>query len=164
MQLPPGVPKAQDASFERAAPMSSSKRILVVEDEAMILMDLEETLLGLGYSVVSSTTVGGAEASLESGDFDLAVIDFHLRDGTSADLARKLAGRGIPFILCTGTARSDELREVSQRTVFLEKPYTSEGLLDAVKTAFESGYRMRVKGATNSGDFVESTDRNPSAN
>jgi len=124
--------------------MSSAKRILVVEDEAMILLDLEDTLAGLGHSVVSATTAEGGKAVLSNDDFDLAVIDFHLRDGTSANLARELADRGIPFILCTGTARPDELLDVSQRTVFLEKPYTSRGLLNAVAEALASTpVRMR---------------------
>lgn len=117
----------------------SLKRILVVEDEALILLDLEDTLLGLGHSVVSSSTVKEAQVSLESEQFDLAVIDFHLRDGTSETLAHTLADRGVPFILCTGTARPNELRDVPRAIRILEKPYISAGLVDAVNEALANG-------------------------
>ncbi|RYG61628.1 response regulator [bacterium] len=118
--------------------MSPSMRVLVVEDEALILLDLEDTLLGLGHSVVSSSTVKDAQASLESEGFDLAVIDFHLRDGTSGNLAQTLTERGVPYILCTGTARPEELQGIPPATVILKKPYISEGLVEAVNEALAS--------------------------
>jgi DNA-binding NtrC family response regulator len=117
--------------------MSSSKRILVVEDETMILMDIENTLASAGHVVAGASTVAEGQKLLEAGGFDLAVIDFHLRDGTSEGLAGQLADRGVPFILCTGTAHGDELGEIPQRTLLLQKPYTSEALIEAVEKALQ---------------------------
>ena len=119
--------------------MPDPKRILIVEDEALILLDLENALSELGHSVVSADSASGGEALLMTDQIDMAIIDFHLKDGTSAGLARQLGDRGIPFVLCTGTARSDELLEVPQRTVFLEKPYTSDGLRKAVEQGLAVG-------------------------
>lgn len=112
-----------------------SKRILVVEDETMIAFHIEESLAQLGHSIRTAATTAEAEAILASTSIDVAVLDYHLADGTSGHLAARLRELAIPFVVCSGTAGLSELGEVFQHTTFLSKPFTTEGLIDAVRAA-----------------------------
>ena len=66
--------------------------ILVAEDEALILLDIEQTLVDAGVkTVISATTVDEALAAIESGAIEAAVLDLHLgRSGWSYDVANRL--------------------------------------------------------------------------
>lgn len=112
--------------------MSTSKRILVVEDETMIAFHMQDTLSDLGHSVETAATTAEAEAILTASKFDLAVLDYHLKDGTSSQLANRLLTLGVPFVVCSGTAGLSELGEVFQHTTFLPKPFTTDSLIEAV--------------------------------
>ncbi|RYE51571.1 MAG: response regulator [Hyphomicrobiales bacterium] len=116
-------------SFRRTA---MSKRILIVEDEIMISLHIEDTLAGLGHTVVTASSQREAEAIVDVNVIDLAIIDYHLSDGTSANLADKLKQRRVPFIVCSGSAGISELDEIFGGSTFLAKPFTTEGLIDAV--------------------------------
>lgn len=115
--------------------MSAPKRILVVEDEAMIAFHMETTLTELGHLVQTARSVAEAEVVLSQGDIDLAVLDFHLSDGTSSELAVRLQALGVPFVVCSGSVSLYELGEVFQNTRFLPKPFTTDGLIEAVMAA-----------------------------
>ena len=81
----------------------SGRRILVVEDEAMISMMLEELLTEAGCVVIGP--VGTADAALsliEKEAIDCAILDIKLDEGTSLPVAEALAIRGIRFVLSTG--------------------------------------------------------------
>jgi len=113
--------------------MPGPKRILIVEDEVMIAMDIEATLTELGHVVQTAVSLNGAEAALASGSIDLAIVDYHLQGGTSAQLASRLHSLGIPFIVCSGSAGLEELGDAFRRgTSFLPKPFTTDGLVAAV--------------------------------
>lgn len=115
--------------------MSTSKHILIIEDEALIALDMAATLEELGHRVTTVAAMREAERLVWSGDIDLAVLDYHLKDGTTDRLARQLQERGVPFVICSGTAGLSELGAAFQRTTFLAKPFTSEAFIDAILTA-----------------------------
>jgi DNA-binding NtrC family response regulator len=110
----------------------AAKRILIVEDEIMISMHMESTVAELGHIVVTAASQHEAEAILDADVVDLAIIDYHLTDGTSAQLAAKLHDRRVPFIVCSGSTGLDELGEIFSGSRFLPKPFTTEGLIEAV--------------------------------
>ena len=62
-------------------------RILVVEDEMMILMMMEEMLADLGASVTAATTVKQALAGIEAHAFDAATLDLNLDGNESYPVA-----------------------------------------------------------------------------
>ncbi len=109
-----------------------SKRILIVEDEIMISMHMEDTLVEFGHTVMTASSQQEAEAIMAAGVVDLAIVDYHLSDGTSANLANKLRERSVPFIVCSGSAGISELDETFGCSTFLAKPFTTEALIDAV--------------------------------
>ncbi len=114
--------------------MSTSKHILIVEDEALIALDIQSTLEDLGHTTAIASDTAAAEAAIGAGGIDLVILDYHLKNGTTERLAKQLHAGGIPFVVCSGTAGMAELSEVFQDTTFLPKPFTSDGLLKAVSS------------------------------
>lgn len=80
-------------------------RLLIVEDEFLIAMDLAQTFEDLGIEVVGPAgSVADALELLEiEGDrLDGAVLDVNVRDQTVYPVADALAARGVPFVFATG--------------------------------------------------------------
>lgn len=79
-------------------------RVLVVEDEYLIAMDLCEELRDVGAVVMGPTaTVAEALALLDRGPApDMAVLDIALDDEKVYPVADALRSRGIPFLFATG--------------------------------------------------------------
>ena len=84
------------------------RRVLVVEDETMIAMQLEDDLRDAGCDVVGPVpTVCGALKLIERAPLDAAIIDYHLADGDSGRIADLLEQRGVPFLFMTGHTAED---------------------------------------------------------
>lgn len=111
-------------------------RVLVVEDEPLLAMDLEATLVRAGAEVVAlCQTLDEAMVRTDAADFAVAVLDFTLGSETVTPVARRLAARGVPFVLHTGKSRHEpNLTEWSDRSI-LEKPASRLALVSALKTA-----------------------------
>jgi CheY-like chemotaxis protein len=114
----------------------SGVRVLVVEDDALLAMDLSETLLDAGAIVVDvCQTLDEGMRRANDNDFAVAVLDFTLGPNTVSPLARRLVRRGLPFILYTGTPRGEpNLAEWSDRPI-VEKPAPLGVLVLALKDA-----------------------------
>jgi DNA-binding response OmpR family regulator len=117
----------------------SGVRVLVVEDDPLIAMDLEDTLAEAGAVVVGlCQNVNQAAARVKLDDFAVAVLDFSLGTGTAAPVARRLAGQGVPFILYTGKSSGDPgLAEWTCPIV--QKPASPRALVSAVRTVLSRG-------------------------
>jgi hypothetical protein len=77
--------------------------VLLAEDEAIIAIDLEDSLKAAGFAVAGPfATIAETTAWLETGRPDVAILDHGLKDGLSDALARDLARRGVPTIIFTG--------------------------------------------------------------
>lgn len=113
----------------------SRKRILVVDDELLISLDIEATLEEHGHDVSIAATSAEAEAVLEAHRMDLVILDHHLKGGTSDAVAERLKQMGVPFVVCSGSTELDELGGVFAGARFLPKPYTTEALLAVVADA-----------------------------
>jgi DNA-binding response OmpR family regulator len=114
----------------------SGVRVLVVEDDTLLAMDLKETLVDAGAIVVDvCQTLDEGMSRANDDDFAVAVLDFSLGPNTVSPLARRLVRRGLPFILYTGKARGEpSLAEWSDRPI-VEKPAPSRVLVSALKDA-----------------------------
>lgn len=118
--LLPKVPQAREAG---------PVRILVVEDEPLICMQLQADLEDHGHTVV------GPAANLAEGlklaqaqNFDVALLDVNLGHETSAEIAKVLASRRIPFAFSTGYTDGSTLPEEMLDRPRLAKPYTLEAV------------------------------------
>jgi len=112
--------------------MSTSKNILIVEDEALIALDMEQTLTDAGHVVFCAASGEIAEGILREHRIDLAVVDYHLNGGTAAGLAARLSTLRIPFVVCSGSSPQEQLREVFGEAPYLPKPFSAEALLNSV--------------------------------
>lgn len=111
----------------------SGLRLLVVEDEAFIALDIEEMLLELGCKVVATaSTVDVALACVRRGGIDGALLDANLSGNSVLPVAEELADSAMPFILLTGYPRreSDPLLLRDARRV--SKPFSLSSLSAAI--------------------------------
>ena len=79
-------------------------RILLVEDDPFLALDLERRLAQAGIMVAGPAASNArALALLAESGCDAAILDVHLgKDDTSEPVALELLARGIPFVTVTG--------------------------------------------------------------
>lgn len=81
----------------------SPRRILVVEDEALVAMLIEDALQDAGFGLIGpARSVAQAIALIVAEAPAAAVLDLNLAGESSAAVADALAARGIPFVVTTG--------------------------------------------------------------
>jgi DNA-binding response OmpR family regulator len=84
-------------------------RILIVEDNALIALDLTQALTKAGFEIIgTASTLGQALSLIEAGGCDAAVVDINLRGETSERVAVRLKALEIPFITLTGYSFSQK--------------------------------------------------------
>lgn len=107
---------------------ASDYRILVVEDEFLVLMMIEGMLADHGFkSVTTATSVEKSLALIAAEKFDGAMIDLKLRGEYSYSVADALAAKAVPFFFCTGNSASD-MDQAYARYPALRKPFDDAGL------------------------------------
>lgn len=111
------------------------RSILIVEDEPLIAMMLEDFLESLGHNVVGTCeSIEDAMSYIDSGGFDVAIVDVHLKNGEYIwPVADRLTDQGIPFVLATGGHIEPPPARHADAPV-LSKPYT----IDAVEPALDA--------------------------
>jgi two-component SAPR family response regulator len=123
----------------------SGMRVLVVEDDVLIAMDIEQLLQDAGCGVVGPVaSVGAAFRALEASEVDAAVLDINLNGELVFPVADALDDANIPFILVTGhTERPVPTRHRARPLV--TKPYRPTRVIAALVSAI-SPKRARARG------------------
>lgn len=114
--------------------MTTSLRILIVEDEILIALELESLLQDAGHEVVGIAACADEAISMGKDlDPDLAFVDIHLADGpTGVEVARHLAGRqGVMVLFMTANAKRIP-DDFAQAHGVIAKPYTERGVKQAL--------------------------------
>jgi DNA-binding response OmpR family regulator len=110
-------------------------RVLVVEDDYFIALELCTALRGSGADVIGpARDLESGLAAIRSEHIDCGVLDINLRGRLAFQLATELRARGIPTIFATGydgTAIPQDLADVPR----LEKPVDLRALCRAVESA-----------------------------
>jgi CheY-like chemotaxis protein len=83
-------------------------RILLVEDDPLIRLDLEASLEEFGAVVTAASNVAAAFAALAVAMPDFAVLDFELGMETSESIAEVVQARNVPFLYLSGYSEHDE--------------------------------------------------------
>ena len=110
-------------------------RILIVEDEMLVAMNIEDMLLDLGHEVAGlASRLEPALSLAGEAEFDLAMLDVNLAGQTSFPVAQILAGRGIPFLFATGYGFKGIAEEFRSYPV-LQKPFRAQDLALALQQA-----------------------------
>src|SRR4051812_16414375 len=81
--------------------------VLLVEDDAVVAIDLEDSLREGGYAVAGSfSTCAAATKWLDTETPDMAMLDVMLSDGPCNELAAELSRRDVPFIVFSSRRQS----------------------------------------------------------
>ena len=98
-------------------------RVLVVEDEALVALQLEDMLSDLGCAVIGpAARVHQALDLLNGQRVDAAVLDLNVAGELVYPVAEALTRRGVPFIFATGYGASGLTEPYRSRPV-LQKPF-----------------------------------------
>ena len=118
----------------------AGKKVLVVEDEAIIQHLCRRILGGPGREVEIVSCVQDAFAVIRRGGLDLLITDLRLPDGDGIDVIQALRAKmpGCKIIIITGSPtpeeRFDRIRHMEE-TEYISKPFEVEVLLSAVRKA-----------------------------
>jgi CheY-like chemotaxis protein len=108
-------------------------RVLVVEDEMLVAMNIEDMLLDLGHEVAGlASRLEPALSLARDGAFDLAMLDVNLAGQQSFPVADVLIARGIPFLFATGYG-SQGIAEAYRDRPVLQKPFRTRDLGEALE-------------------------------
>lgn len=116
------------------AEMAGILKVLIVEDDALIAMELEERLGELGYLVLGPVaTVEDAEKLIAADRPDAALLDANLGGVSSVPLGVTLAGLGVPFAFCTGYDQIKDAPPEVAKAPILTKPISDADLSATLK-------------------------------
>lgn len=112
--------------------MSEGLRVILVEDEMLLVLQLEMALEEASHRVVGTAAASGEALALaEAVEADLAFVDVHLADGpTGLEVGRRLAERMAVVFLTANPKRLPD--DFSGAVGVIAKPYTQFGFEDAL--------------------------------
>jgi len=121
-------------------------RILIVEDEALVAMELRFVLEDLGHEVAGvAAEARVAQMTARETEIDLALVDIHLSDGpTGVELGRELAEIGVTVLYMT--ANPGMVRNGVAGTLgVLSKPTDERAVQTAVDYALRRRFGQPIK-------------------
>ena len=132
----------EHATPQRARPTRThpllGRRVLLVEDEALVALDLEMTLQDAGAETVGpASRLSRALAIAERETVDAAVLDVMLGREESFPLADRLHARGVAVVFHSGHAEPGHLRERYPGAGHCPKPCTPATIVRALVEAID---------------------------
>jgi signal transduction histidine kinase/DNA-binding response OmpR family regulator len=119
-------------SNEKETSKLAGKRLLVVEDEVLVALDIVTALEGAGAEVAGSAgTAKDALNIINNTSLDAALLDANLRGDPVDEIANALAARNVPFLFVTGYG-PEGLPKGFGGNGILSKPFGQEQLVAAV--------------------------------
>ena len=116
-------------------------RILVVDDEADLVVTYRRLFGRQGYDVESAGTRAGGLALIDSVPPDLVIADLELPDGDGLDLVRAARTAPIPSwaIVVSGRASNGAREEAmaAGASAFIAKPFSAGALGDLVRSLLD---------------------------
>ncbi|KLK91322.1 hypothetical protein AA309_20935 [Microvirga vignae] len=113
---------------------TSRPLVLVLEDEALIALNLQDELQDAGYDVAGPfTTCAAALEWLGTETPGAAILDAALKDGPCREIALELGRREVPFLIYSGHHEDRQLLAEFQHITWIEKPVPSVVLVEACR-------------------------------
>lgn len=110
-------------------------RILVLEDEFLIAMDVEQLCRDHGAeNVAIIRSLDDLEQGLVT-QFDAAIIDVLLGGASTLEFAATLRDSKVPFIFASGYTDNEEISKLFPDVELIGKPYSGTDLIEAVAAA-----------------------------
>ena len=108
------------------------KRILLIEDEFLIALDIQRELKEAGFDAVEhAATEREALTRIQEGQWDAVVADANLNGRGLTRIASALNQHQIPFVIVTGYSRESLPPEVGEVPV-VDKPFSGRQLIQTV--------------------------------
>ena len=121
-----------------------AKRILVVDDDEMVLMALNELLKPEGYNVQTVTSGTEALQKLNQNGYDLLMLDVIMPEMDGFELCKKIRAldqyKDTPIVFLTAKSREEDRQRGLEvgANLFLSKPISPDKLLGIVSDALGS--------------------------
>ncbi len=118
-----------------AARNLAGRRVLVIEDESMVMMLLQDMVVDIGCVVAGAASrIADATEKARSLAFDIAILDVNLNGERTFPVAEVLAERGVGFVFATGYGTASLPAPFAGRPV-LQKPFQQQDLERALRAA-----------------------------
>jgi CheY-like chemotaxis protein len=105
-------------------------RILITDDEFLIVITIEETLRDAGAETVTAATLSAALKMANDEPLSAALLDVRLGRQTTETVADILVTRAVPFVFYTGQALPDRMREKHPDAQVLTKPTPQDAIVE----------------------------------
>lgn len=140
------VPKTRTLQPAATAPAPKGCKILLIEDEALIALQLKLDLEDDGHVVVGPfAQLSEALSAATDSEFDIALIDINLGADNSAPIAEILDRRRVPFAFTTGYNDLIFLPPLLREYPHLTKPYNPADVKDLVaKLQHQASERVAI--------------------
>src|SRR5688500_14886140 len=113
-------------------PSNSRLLVLVLEDEALIALNVQDELQDAGFDVaVPYSTSSASHEWLRTATPGMAILDTTLKDGPCREIALELSRREVPFLIYSGYQQDRQLLSEFDHITWIEKPVPSEVLVQA---------------------------------
>ncbi len=136
---------AQSTSQSIDASNLREKRILLIEDEPLIAMEIAALLESEGFEIIGpARTLESARSLIADSNFDAALVDANLAGNPVGELVTALKRKHIPFAFATGYGR-DALPIEFRDAPMLTKPFSASELFAGVRKLFLDGCEAPAK-------------------
>ena len=117
-------------------PLLDGLRILILEDEYLIAMDVEQLCRdhGAGDIVIAADLSDVADEEIGA-SFDAAIVDLMLNGNSTLDFASQLRDQQVPFVFASGHSEPAEIQDSFPGVMLVGKPYSGADLIEALATA-----------------------------
>ncbi len=88
-------------------PSLAGRSILIIEDEALIALDLAQAFEKAGANVTTTSTLHHAHLLVKHDGLSAAVVDHALGDGDTQSICKYLKEHGVPFVTYSGFGGPD---------------------------------------------------------
>lgn len=122
------------------------KKIMVVEDESIVRLDIVEMLKTAKYHVVSAVSNGekAIEATAETQP-DLIIMDIKMPKLNGLKASKIISKKyDIPILILTAYSQNEFVNEAKQSNIvgYIVKPISESQLLPAVEIALNQSFRL----------------------
>ena len=123
------------------------KKILIIDDDKLILMTLKRLLIREGYQVITAINGKLALRKVEDNSFDLIISDIKMPEMDGIETVKKIREyltqnnkRSIPEIFITAYAKEEIYQKALELNAagYIEKPFDVKTLLQTTKEVIES--------------------------
>ena len=121
--------------------MNKSPRILLVDDEEIVLTLSEKILTKLGYRVIANQSSQDALELFKDlpSQFDLVITDYRMPDMNGDQLSKKILqiNPQIPIIMCSGYSSEFSSQDAKDLGIkwFVRKPFLKKDFVELVEKA-----------------------------